>query len=90
MGAGLVPWNYNEWRNLFRDFLADHPNVNVVWMGGDRHSVAWDSGAHNLWGGFPCLIGSGGRNIQILLCRARPTTSFFTRIPMSLFWSKPS
>lgn len=51
-------WMYNAWREMFRDWLGEH-DVNVVWLGGDRHNIAWDSGVNNAYGGFPCMIGSG-------------------------------
>ncbi len=52
-------WMYDQFRTDFGTFVSEN-GLQVVWMGGDRHSVAWDSGAtHNSWGKFPCMIGSG-------------------------------
>lgn len=63
-------WNYGQWRDDFASFITTN-EINVVWLGGDRHMVAYDSGrtdpTHNPWGGFPCYIGSGWNQERNLL-----------------------
>lgn len=58
-------WAYPYWRSGFYQWLQQwnetegNPQVNIVWMAGDRHFVAYDDGTNNSWGGFPCVVGSG-------------------------------
>lgn len=53
-------WTYPTWRQTFATAMQNAaPPVELVWLGGDRHAVAYCSGPNNPLGGFPCLIGSG-------------------------------
>lgn len=58
-------WMYGSWRDSFVSWLRDHPQVNLVWMGGDRHACCWDDGTNNKWGGFPTTVGSGWSEFQL-------------------------
>ena len=54
-------WVYGTWRNEFVHWLnqPEQADVNLVWMGGDRHAMGYCHGSNNPWGRFPVWMGSG-------------------------------
>jgi hypothetical protein len=54
-------WVYGAWRDAFARWLRqpEQSDVNVVWIGGDRHAMGYCHGPFNEWGRFPVWMGSG-------------------------------
>lgn len=60
-------WVYGVWRDTLANTIATwnaniplgKKRINILLIGGDRHKIGYVPGSGNLWGGFPCYVGSG-------------------------------
>lgn len=58
-------WAYGRWRDDFAAFLhrwnttPGNKPINIVHLGGDRHKIGYIRRQDNIWGHFPCYLGSG-------------------------------